>query len=165
MPCLQELSIRERPNSHFVTSATELGYDVVREEAGVATGHIHIDVGHAKITVEHILKLGHHLHLVEQDIVHRIVLYLRIDVGQQGVGVAQMCITARLQIHLYYMLVVYPLAAQIIAEKGEQKVALTRPTHASHHLDHTIALASYQTLQQGFPTHFHPQKLLHVTLL
>ena len=73
----------------LVPPPPELGDHILREEAGVAPGHINIHVLHPGQTVQNRFKLVQKLDLIQQDIVHPVVLDAFLEIGVEHIGVSE----------------------------------------------------------------------------
>ena len=134
---------RERKHAYFISAPAELSNHVFRQEFRVRPRNIHVRIGYVQVTVQHIFKFGNELYLVQQDVIHFLVLHSPVNVFQQCVRIAQGLVPAVLQVNTYDVGFIYAFFQQMVIENSKQQVGFARPSHSGNHFYQMIVPVSY----------------------
>ena len=94
---------------YLIAPAAKFGYDVLRKELGIAARHIHVGIGDMQQSVEHILKLIEHLHLIKQYIIRLVIDNPALHVVIELVGIAEFLESVIIESHFHDMVVCHSI--------------------------------------------------------
>ena len=92
-----------------------------------------------EIRVEHILKLLHHLNLIQENIIPILIFHQSIDMLQQSIRVTKLLVSTVFKIYLYDMIFRNTSFKQMLTKDVEKKKRFTTSADASDNLYHPIA--------------------------
>ena len=104
---------------YLVTSASEFGYDVFRQELCVAASYVNICVFNMQQAVQYILELVKHLNFIQQDVVHPSVLNPAFHILVKRFRVAVLPVSVVIESHFYDMVLVYAFGFKMTFEEVE----------------------------------------------
>ena len=106
----------------FISTATELRYYIFREELCVRASDINICIVNIQVRVEDILKLIHHLYLIEQYIVHILVRHPPVYICKQVVRISKRFVPPVFKVDSNDMIICHTFGKKPLGEQMEQQV-------------------------------------------
>ena len=132
---------------NLIAAATELRDNILRQESGVAAGHIHIHIFHADKAVENGFKFARKLYFIEQNIVHTIICDLLFQIGHQHIGGLKLLIFKSIKGNFYNVPFVHIFGKKMFLEKMEQQIGFPASTNARDDLDQTVVPLADELVQ------------------
>lgn len=108
-----------------------------------------------EIRVEYILKLLHHLNLIQENIIPILIFHQSIDMLQQSIRVTKFLVSAVFKIYLYDMILRNTSFKQMLAEDVEEKEGFTTTANAGDDFYHPIAFCRDEFFQVCFTFKIH----------
>ena len=108
-----------------------------------------------EIRVEYILKLLHHLNLIQENIIPILIFHQSIDMLQQSIRVTKFLVSAVFKIYLYDMIFRNTSFKQMLTKDVEEKEGFTTTANAGDNLYHPIAFCRDEFFQVCFTFKIH----------
>jgi len=97
-------------------SASEQRCNFARQKVGIGTSHVDIHVVKQEEAVDDLLEIGHHLYLIEEEVVHLTFLKVAFDVAIQRVVIEEGFVVDILEVDGLYLGIAHATLDEVLLE-------------------------------------------------
>ena len=109
-------------DADLVSSATKFGGNVSGEKFGIAAGNIHVGVAIVEQLIQHGNKILEHLHFIEEDVVHAVVLHFFGKISEKDIRITILLVAEPVQFQTDDMIGTDPGIKKILPEQFKKQI-------------------------------------------